>query len=159
MRTFVKNLSTMIGKQNRIAIGCDHAGYPLKEFLKKMLEDKGYTLKDFGSFSEERVDYPDMIHPLARAVDHGTFSIGIIICGSGNGVSMVANKYPGVRAALCWNEEISSLARQHNDANILALPGRFVTPELAEKITTVFLETGFEGGRHEIRVKKIPPHT
>lgn len=147
----------MVGNHTRIAIGCDHAGFTLKEHLKSVIQAKGVVVEDFGCFSEERVDYPDMIHPLARAVDSGTIQTGIIICGSGNGVAMVANKYAGVRAALCWTEEISTLARQHNDANILALPGRFISWDLAEKITFIFLETGFEGGRHEIRVKKIPP--
>ena len=147
----------MVGNHTRIAIGCDHAGFALKEHLKSVIQSKGVVVEDFGCFSEERVDYPDMIHPLARAVDSGTIQTGIIICGSGNGVAMVANKYAGVRAALCWSEEITTLARQHNDANILALPGRFISWDLAEKITFIFLETGFEGGRHEIRVKKIPP--
>lgn len=147
----------MAVKSEIIAIGCDHAGYCLKEYLMKKISEWGFGITDFGAFSDESVDYPDMIHPLAKAVDAGTHKWGIVICGSGNGVSMVANKYPGVRAALCWNREIALLARQHNDANILALPARFITEQEAEQTVKAFLETPFEGGRHERRVKKIAP--
>jgi ribose 5-phosphate isomerase B len=147
----------MAEKSEIIAIGCDHAGYCLKEYLKKKISEWGFGIEDFGAFSDESVDYPDMIHPLAKAVDAGTQKWGIVICGSGNGVSMVANKYQGVRAALCWSREIALLARQHNDANILALPARFITEEEAEQTVKAFLETPFEGGRHERRVKKIAP--
>lgn len=147
----------MVENVEIIAIGCDHAGYQLKEYLKKTIEDLGYRISDFGTGSEESVDYPDFIHPLAKSVDEGTIKRGIIICGSGNGVSMVANKYRNVRAALCWLPEIASLARQHNDANILAIPARFITESTAAECVKIFLNTGFEGGRHQRRVEKIPP--
>jgi len=147
----------MDDKPGIIAIASDHAGYCMKESLKKKLMEWGFKVEDFGTTSEESVDYPDIIHPLARAVNDGTFSKAIILCGSGNGVSMVANKYPNVRAALCWMPEIVQLARQHNDANILALPARFISEESAEEFVQLFFNTGFEGGRHERRVKKIPP--
>ncbi|MBE0646379.1 MAG: ribose 5-phosphate isomerase B [Bacteroidales bacterium] len=138
-----------------IAIGSDHAGFLMKEYLIKILVGWGYEVKDFGTFSEERMDYPDPIHPLANAVEHGEYGRGVIICGSGNGVAMVANKYPHVRAALCWEEEIVKLARQHNDANIISIPARFVSNVLAADMVHLFLTTDFEGGRHEERVKKI----
>lgn len=147
----------MDDKPGIIAIASDHAGYCMKESVKKKLIEWGFKVEDFGTTSEESVDYPDMIHPLARAVNDGTFTKAIILCGSGNGVSMVANKYPNVRAALCWRPEIVQLARQHNDANILALPARFISEESAEEFVQLFLNTGFEGGRHERRVNKIPP--
>ncbi len=127
----------------------------MKAFLIGKLTAEGHEVRDFGTYGPESVDYPDFIHPLAREINNGDFPTGIIICGSGNGAQMVANKYPGVRAALCWSEEIARLARQHNNANILALPGRFVSEELAWKMVKIFLATDFEGGRHEIRVKKI----
>ncbi len=138
-----------------IPIACDHGGFELKEFLKESLIREGYELKDFGTFSPDSVDYPDFIHPLAKEINNATYPLGIIICGSGNGAQMVANKYPNVRAALCWTEEIARLARQHNNANIIALSGRFIEKELALKMVKIFLETDFEGGRHELRVKKI----
>jgi ribose 5-phosphate isomerase B len=140
----------------KIAIGSDHAGYCLKEYVKKMILEWGLTVEDFGTYSEESVDYPDLIHPLARAVNEGMFPRAVIICGSGNGVSMVANKYPNVRAALCWKPEIAVLARQHNDANIIALPARFITDEIAAECVKMFINTDFEGGRHKRRVEKIP---
>ena len=140
---------------NIIAIGCDHAGYCLKEFVMTELTKDRYRFHDFGTHSEESVDYPDIVHPLAKAVNEGEFERGIIICGSGNGVSMVANKYAKVRAAVCWNEEITRLSRLHNNANIIALPARFITEEEAIRLIKVFLTTGFEGGRHERRVRKI----
>lgn len=140
---------------NIIPISGDHAGFEMKSFLVSKLHARGFEVKDFGTFTEESVDYPDFIHPLASAVNEGVFKLGIIICGSGNGAQMVANKYPNVRAALCWTEEIGRLSRQHNNANILALPGRFISFELAWKITEAFLDTGFEGGRHQRRVDKI----
>ncbi len=127
----------------------------MKAFLIGKLTEDGHEVRDCGTYGPESVDYPDFIHPLAREINNGAYRLGIIICGSGNGAQMVANKYPGVRAALCWNEEIARLARQHNNANILALPGRFVPDELAWKMVKIFLETDFEGGRHEIRVNKI----
>jgi len=140
---------------NIIAIGSDHAGYCLKEFVMTELAKDRYRFHDFGTHSEESVDYPDIVHPLAKAVNEGEFERGIIICGSGNGVSMVANKYAKVRAAVCWNEEITRLSRLHNNANIIALPARFITEEEAIRLIKVFLTTGFEGGRHERRVRKI----
>lgn len=139
----------------KIAIGGDHAGYEYKEQLRKYLEEKGYEVKDFGPFSEDSVDYPDFAHPIAEAVAGGSQDAGILICGSGNGVAMTANKHQGIRAALCWNEELAALARQHNKANILCLPSRFVAYELAEKMAGTFLTTEFEGGRHDRRVDKI----
>lgn len=139
----------------KIAIGGDHAGYEYKEQLRKHLEEKGYEVKDFGPFSADSVDYPDFAHPIAEAVAGGSQDAGILICGSGNGVAMTANKHQGIRAALCWNEELAALARQHNKANILCLPSRFVAYELAEKMAGTFLTTEFEGGRHDGRVDKI----
>jgi ribose 5-phosphate isomerase B len=138
-----------------IPIASDHGGFELKSYLIEQLVLKGYEIKDFGTNNDGSVDYPDFIHPLAREVNNGTYLRGIILCGSGNGAQMVANKYPNVRAALCWNEEIASLARQHNNANILALPGRFITKESGLKMALIFLTTGFEGGRHQNRVEKI----
>jgi ribose 5-phosphate isomerase B len=142
-------------KNSKIAIVSDHAGYILKEKLYKYLIDENYEVKDFGCFSEEIVDYPDFGHPLAKAVASGEFEFGISICGTGNGINMVVNKHPGIRSALCWNEEISRLAREHNDANICALPGRFISESEAFLIVKTFLNTGFEGGRHKRRVEKI----
>ena len=127
----------------------------LKKTIKSFLENNGYVVKNTGEDKGESVDYPDYIHPLAKEISEKKEEKGIIICGSGNGVSMVANKYQGVRAALCWNKEIASLSRQHNDANVLSLPARFLTSEEAIEIVKTFLDTGFEGGRHERRVKKI----
>jgi len=138
-----------------IPIACDHGGFEMKEYIKDELVKTGYKVKDFGTFSKESVDYPDFIHPLAKEIENGTYKLGIIICGSGNGAQMVANKYPNVRAALCWTEEISRLARQHNDANILSLPGRFIDKKLAVKLVEIFLNTDFEGGRHQNRIEKI----
>lgn len=127
----------------------------MKQFLIGKLEESGYEVKDFGTHSPESVDYPDMIHPLAEAIETGQYPMGIILCGSGNGAQMTANHHHGVRAALCWNVEIAELARRHNDANILALPGRFVSDELAWEMVKVFLETPFDGGRHAKRIEKI----
>jgi len=138
-----------------IPVACDHGGFEMKEYLVKHLKDLGYKIEDLGTYSSESVDYPDFIHPLAKAVNSGLYKMGIIICGSGNGAQMVANKYHKVRAALCWTVEIARLARQHNDANILSLPGRFISFELAVQIAEVFFTTSFEGGRHETRVNKI----
>lgn len=143
----------MTGKT--LCIAADHAGYLLKETLKKRLEGMGFKVKDFGTYSEAAVDYPDMIHPLAEAVQEGLFSRGIIICGSGNGVAMTANKHAGIRAAICWQVELARMARLHNDANLLALPARYIGEELAIDIVKMFLDTDFEGGRHQKRVEKI----
>lgn len=138
-----------------ILIGCDHAGFELKETLKAKLSREGYDVKDYGTHSTESMDYPDVAHPLAHDIQTGKAEKAVLICGSGNGVSMTANKYPRVRAALCWNPELAALARQHNNANILTLPARFIPVEVAVKCVDVFLHTDFEGGRHARRVEKI----
>ena len=145
----------MIESSTILAMASDHGGFEMKEFIKTKLEDIGYTIKDFGTNSEKSVDYPDMIHPIAKAINDGEYSIGIIFCGSGNGAQMVANKYPNVRAGLCWNEEQAMLTRLHNNANVLSLPGRFIDFDEAWKMVQVFLSTDFEGGRHMGRVDKI----
>jgi len=142
-------------KRETLALASDHGGYWMKDFILFKLRDAGYEVKDFGTYSGESVDYPDFIHPLARAVDKGEYKRGIIMCGSGNGAQMTANKYPNVRAGLCWNVEQAQLIRRHNNANILSLPGRYVTFDEAWKMVEAFLNTPFEGGRHEQRVKKI----
>jgi len=139
-----------------IPIGCDHAGFCLKETLLHKLSLEGYHFKDFGTFSKDSVDYPDFIHPLALDIENGKYQRGIILCGSGNGVSMVANKYQHVRAALCWTDEVAQLARLHNDANIIALPARFISPEEAMSMVKIFFTTEFLGERHARRVDKIP---
>jgi ribose 5-phosphate isomerase B len=140
----------------KIAIASDHAGYDLKGKLIEYLSGKGYELKDFGPTEPGAVDYPDYAHPLATAVENGLYRFGISICGSGNGINITVNKHQGIRSALCWNTEIAALARQHNDANICALPARFITLEEAKAMVDIFLTTGFEGGRHATRVLKIP---
>lgn len=139
----------------KIAIGGDHAGFKYKEDLKKWLEKKGYSYKDFGTYSTDSADYPDFAHPVANAVENEEFNLGILVCGSANGVAITANKHQGIRAAICWNEELASLARQHNNANIVCIPERFISSDLAEKIVDRFLHTDFEGGRHARRVDKI----
>ncbi|HEY0741484.1 MAG TPA: ribose 5-phosphate isomerase B [Chryseosolibacter sp.] len=139
----------------KIAIGCDHAGFEYKENLRLWLEKNGYTVKDFGTHSKDSVDYPDFAHAVANAVERKEWELGVLICGSANGVAIAANKHQGIRAAICWNEELASLARQHNNANIVCLPARFIPYELAEKITDRFLHENFEGGRHAKRVAKI----
>lgn len=144
----------MNGSKN-IAIGGDHAGYEYKEHLIKWLEENEYTVKDFGAYSEDSVDYPDFAHPVAKAVESKEYTAGVLICGSANGVAITANKHQGIRAALCWKSEIASLARLHNNANVLCIPARFVSKEEAIDILKTFLETSFEGGRHENRVNKI----
>ena len=138
-----------------IAIGCDHAGFPFKDPVIALLQSKGIDVRDFGAFSTDSVDYPDFVHPVADMVEKGQAQLGIVMCGSGNGVAMTANKHQGIRAALCWTEELASLARQHNDANVLALPARFIPVGLALSIVEAFLRAEFEGGRHEGRVRKI----
>ena len=138
-----------------IPIACDHGGFEMKQFLVGKLQAAGYEIFDYGTHSSNSVDYPDMIHPLATAISRGEFPLGIILCGSGNGAQMTANHHTHVRAALCWNVELAKLARQHNDANILALPGRFISNELAWEMVQTFLSTDFEGGRHVRRVEKI----
>ncbi len=145
----------MTNKALTIPIASDHGGFEMKSFLVEKLQVSGYEVIDFGTYTSESVDYPDMVHPLAEAVSEGMYSLGIIMCGSGNGAQLAANKHKGVRAALCWNVELARLAREHNNANILSLPGRFISFDLAWEMVQVFLNTGFEGGRHEQRVKKI----
>lgn len=140
----------------KIAFASDHAGFEKKMLIISSLQSKGYEIKDFGTYSTESSDYPDFAHPMASAVDSGEFEIGFSLCGSGNGINMTVNKHQGVRSALCWNEEIAELARLHNDANICALPARFVSDDLALKIVDIFLSTAFEGGRHLARINKIP---
>ena len=143
-------------KKKKISLASDHAGYPVKELIKKFLIDKNYEIKDFGTDSEESADYPDFAHPLAKSVENGESDFGFTFCGSGNGISMTVNKYQYIRAALCWNEEIAALARQHNDANVCSIPARFVSEDKALKIAEKFLNSEFEGGRHQRRVGKIP---
>ena len=139
----------------KIGIGGDHAGFEYKAKLVEVLKNQGYDVKDFGPHSEESVDYADFIHPIADGVESGEFDFGVAICGSGNGVSMTANKHAGVRAALVWNNELAELGRLHNDANVVCIPARFVDYKLAEKMVSTFLKTDFEGGRHQRRVDKI----
>ena len=139
-----------------IVIGCDHAGFELKSKIITHLSERGFEVKDMGCYSEDSIDYADYAHPLAFEVEKNSDVTGILICGSGNGINMTANKHQGVRSALCWTPEISKLAREHNDANILTLPGRFVSEKLALEIVDVFFSTEFEGGRHLNRINKIP---
>lgn len=138
-----------------IAIGCDHAGFPYKDSIIKLLEARNIQVKDFGTYSSDSVDYPDFVHPAANYVESGQAKLGIVLCGSGNGVAITANKHQGIRAALCWKVELAELARQHNDANMLAIPVRFVSENLALDMVAAFLDATFEGGRHENRVGKI----
>jgi len=140
----------------KIAICNDHAGYELKLSLIKRLQDQLAEIKDFGCFSSESCDYPDFAHPMAAEVENGNFDLGISICGSGNGINMTVNKHQGIRSALCWKKEIAALARQHNDANVIALPARFVSEDEAYEMVMIFLTTNFEGGRHQARIDKIP---
>jgi ribose 5-phosphate isomerase B len=142
-------------EKKRLAIVSDHAGYFLKEKILAYLTKQNHEVKDFGCSSECAVDYPDFGHPFANAVSAREFELGISICGTGNGINITANKHPGIRSALCWNEEISRLARAHNDANICAIPGRFVSESEAYLIVKTFLNTPFEGGRHQTRIDKI----
>ena len=139
----------------KIAIGSDHAGFSLKEKVKTHIQLQGIEFKDFGCYTEERVDYPDFAHAVAMGIINREFDFGILICGSGNGINMAANKHRQIRSALCWMPEIAELARLHNDANILTLPGRYISEEEAQKCVDIFLKTPFEGGRHTERVKKI----
>ncbi len=140
----------------KIAIGNDHAGTEYKKIIVEKLQEKQIEVKNYGTDENESVDYPDFIHPVANAVEKKEVDFGIVICGSGNGASMTANKHQGIRCALCWNEEITALARQHNNANILSLPARFISIEQAKKMVDIFLETKFDGGRHEKRIEKMP---
>ncbi len=156
-------LITLILFQNRsimdksitIPIGADHAGYELKNTIINYFSEQGYSFKDYGTHSEDSIDYPDYGHPVAQHVEKIPGVLGIVICGSGNGINMTVNKHQGIRSALCWNNEIAMLARQHNDANIIALPARFIDANLAIQLVETFLNTTFEGGRHATRVDKI----
>lgn len=155
MRNFATSFINSEKMEHIIPIASDHGGFEMKQFLIEKLTEAGYKVDDYGCYSPESVDYPDMIHPLATAIETGKYPLGIILCGSGNGAQMTANHHHNVRAALCWNVELAKLARQHNNANILALPGRFIPNELAWEMVQAFLCTDFEGGRHTRRVEKI----
>ena len=137
----------------KIAIGSDHAGFEYKEMLKSFLAS--HEVKDFGTHSPDSVDYPDFAHPVANGVEENEFDFGILVCGSANGVAITANKHQGIRAAICWENEIAALARQHNNANVICIPARFVSTNVAKEMVTTFLSTAFEGGRHQNRVNKI----
>jgi len=139
-----------------VGIACDHAGFPLKQFVIQYLEQKGYPYKDYGTYSDQSVDYPDFAHSLADGIEKGDVYPGIAICGSGEGMAITLNKHQNIRAGLAWCQEIAHLIRQHNDANVLVMPGRFIDNKTAEKIMDEFFNASFEGGRHERRVKKIP---
>lgn len=139
----------------KIAVAADHAGFEYKNYIFKYLTEKGYQVHDFGTYSSESCDYPDFVHPLAIAVENKEFEYGILVCGSGEGVSITANKHAGIRCALCWQTDIARLTRQHNNANVVAIPARFIAKELAQEIIDTFLSTEFEGGRHQKRVDKI----
>lgn len=139
-----------------LPIASDHAGFELKEYLKIKLAEAGYSIRDFGAYSSESVDYPDIAHAVCSLVDKGQYPCAILICGTGNGMCMTANKYQNLRAGLCWSNEIAELIRKHNDANIMCLPGRYIDKEEAVKCALSFLTVEFEGGRHEKRIRKIP---
>lgn len=139
-----------------VAIGADHAGFEMKKHLIRFLSGLNIPYKDFGTFTSEATDYADIAHPVAAAVENKEASLGILLCGSANGMAITANKHPQIRAAICWEEEIAVLARKHNNANVLCIPARFIGNELAEKLLAVFLHTPFEGGRHTDRINKIP---
>ncbi|HEY6977122.1 MAG TPA: ribose 5-phosphate isomerase B [Chitinophagaceae bacterium] len=138
-----------------VAIGCDHAGFEYKEAIKKWLIDEGLQVKDFGAYSHDSVDYPDFAHPVSQFVEKGNAAFGILLCGSANGVAITANKHQNIRAALCWQNEVAELVRQHNNANIICLPARFIELSLALEMVETFINTAFEGGRHERRVNKM----
>ena len=146
---------TPFNLQLPIAIGCDHAGFDCKEDLISLLEGEGLMFKDFGTYTKDSVDYPDFAHPVAEAVEKGEVAFGILLCGSANGVAISANKHQGVRAAVCWGEELAELSRKHNNANVICIPARFVRDGDAEKMLDIFMNTAFEGGRHQHRVNKI----
>lgn len=155
-RNKIKKNMSILKSGKPVGLACDHAGYELKQVVMQELDAKGIAYKDFGTYSTDSCDYPDFAHPLALAVEQGECYPGIAICGSGNGINMTLNKHQGIRAALCWTEEIASLARQHNDANVLVMPGRFISAELGRRLVDIFLNTDFEGGRHQRRIDKIP---
>lgn len=140
----------------KIGMACDHAGYELKEYLKKILVKRGNEVVDFGTNSPESMDYPDTAHPLAEALEAGKVDFGVAMCGSGNGITMTLNKHQKVRAALCWKPDIAALAKQHNNANILSMPARFISRKMAVRILDAYLDAKFEGGRHQRRIEKIP---
>lgn len=140
----------------KLALASDHAGYALKKHLMERLQKAGHEIVDFGTHSDASCDYPDYAHPAALAVESGECQMGIAMCGTGNGIQMTLNKHQGIRAALCWMPELGALARQHNDANVLVLPARFISEYLADEIVDTFLSTDFEGGRHQRRIDKIP---
>lgn len=141
---------------SKIAMACDHAAFDLKQLIKKYLLEKGHEIVDFGTYSEDSCDYADFAHPAALEVENGDCEMGVAMCGSGNGIQMTLNKHQGIRAALCWMPELGALARQHNDANFLVLPGRFISDHLAKETVDAFLSSDFEGGRHARRVAKMP---
>lgn len=143
-------------KQLHIAIASDHAGYALKQKVRQFLEEQGAQVTDYGCYSTESCDYPDYAHPMATAIEEGKADMGVAICSTGNGICMTANKHQGIRAALCWDEPLARLARQHNNANVLGIPANFITEEKAIQLVQIFFSTDFEGGRHERRVNKIP---
>jgi ribose 5-phosphate isomerase B len=139
----------------KIAIGCDHAGFPYKDAIKQLLEGQGHKVQDFGTNSPDSVDYPDFVHPVANAVEGKKAKLGVLICGSGNGVAITANKHQKIRAAICWNLDLAALARQHNNANIVCIPARFISKKKALSVVDMFMTSKFEGGRHARRVRKI----
>ena len=142
-------------KVNKIAIGCDHGGFAYKNAIINLLKNQDIEVYDFGTDSGDSVDYPDFVHPVAENVENGNVDLGIVLCGSGNGAAMTANKHQGIRAGLCWTKELAELARQHNDANVLSIPARFISQEVALEMVDTFISTEFDGGRHERRVGKI----
>ncbi|HEY1113622.1 MAG TPA: ribose 5-phosphate isomerase B [Chitinophagaceae bacterium] len=148
-------MEQVIDIKKPVAIGADHAGFHYKEFVAGLLRSMGLEVKDFGAHGPDSVDYPDFAHPVADAIEAGEAQWGVLVCGSANGVAITANKHQGIRAAICWTEEVAQLARQHNNANIICIPARFVSQKVAEAMLTTFKETSFEGGRHENRVNKI----
>lgn len=151
IRAVINNNKTM----KKIAIGADHAGFPYKQPITEWLEANGYEVTDYGTYSAESADYPDFAHPVASAVENGEFEQGVLLCGSGQGVCITANKHQGIRAALVWQAELAALSRKHNNANIICLPVRFIELDVALACVATFLDTEFEGGRHQNRVNKI----
>ncbi len=149
-------MSFVFDSTKPIAIGCDHAGFAYKTALVKWLIEKGYQVKDFGTFSADSVDYPDFAHPTASSVAKGETCFGILLCGTANGVAITANKHPDIRAGLCWQNDVAIVTRQHNNANIICIPARFVALVLAQQMIELFMTTAFEGGRHQTRINKIP---
>ena len=148
-------MSFVFDANKPIALGADHAGVDFKNQVKTWLTEKGFTIKDFGTYNTDSVDYPDFAHPTATSVETGEACFGILFCGSANGVAMTANKHAGIRAGLCWETEIAELTRLHNDANMICIPARYVSIELAKEMITIFMETAYEGGRHQNRINKI----